>query len=122
LKRENNIICFPAPAGTRAPDPVKHCALYEEPGLSFAEHREAFKGVDFGGNPTGGRILRALYRNRIHSIEELAKTPATKLPDHRRVGQKHLNESEPPLQAMRGECRKRRQHGWEIDSRRPGRG
>jgi hypothetical protein len=89
-RRENNIIYFPTPAGTQAPNPAKHFALYEEPRLSFAEHCEAFKGMDFGGNPTRGRILWALYHNRIHSLEELAGTPATKLLDYRGVGQKTL--------------------------------
>jgi hypothetical protein len=89
-RRESNIIYFPAPAGMQAPDPAEHSAPYEEPRLSFAEHCEAFRSVDFGGNPTGGRILWALYRNRIHSIEELARTPATNLLDCRRIGQKTL--------------------------------
>jgi hypothetical protein len=89
-RRESNIIYFPAPAEMQAPDPAEHPASYEEPRLSFAAHCEAFEGVDFGGNPTGGRILWALYHNRIHSIEELARTPATNLLDCRRIGQKTL--------------------------------
>jgi hypothetical protein len=89
-ERKNNIIYFPTPAGMQAPDPAKHPAPYEEPKLSFAEHCEAFKGVDFGGNPTGGRILWALYRYRIHSIKELARTPAAKLLDCRRIRPKSV--------------------------------
>jgi hypothetical protein len=89
-RREGNIIYFPVPAGTQASEPSEHPAPYEEPRLSFAAHCEAFEGVDFGGNPTGGRILWALYHNRIHSIEELARTPAIKLLDFRRIGQKTL--------------------------------
>ena len=89
-ERENNIIYFPAPAGMPAPDYADPPAPYEEPKLSFAEHREAFKGVDFGGNPAGGQILWALYRYRIHSIEELARTPAAKLLNCRRLGPKSV--------------------------------
>jgi hypothetical protein len=73
----------------QAPDPTEYPAHKEEPRLLFAEHCEAFKGVDFGGNPTEGRILWALYHNRIHSIEELVRTPASKLLDCRHVGEKN---------------------------------
>jgi hypothetical protein len=73
---------------------------YEEPRLSFAEHCEAFKGVDFGGNPTGGRILWVLYHNRIHSIEELARTPATELLNYRRVGPKTLERIRAALESQ----------------------
>ena len=70
--------------------PLIGLALALKAKLSFAEHCEAFKGVDFGGNPTGGRILWALYRYRIHSIEELARTQAAKLLDCRRIGPKSV--------------------------------
>jgi hypothetical protein len=88
LKRERNIIYFPGAWQDEAPDLVEHPAVHEEPRPSFAEHCGAFKGVDFGGNPTGGRIIWALYHRRIHSIEELARTPTAQLLDCRCFGQK----------------------------------
>jgi hypothetical protein len=94
---EGNIIRFHAPTGTQAPDPAEQPAHEEE--LSFTEHREAFKGVDFGGNPTECRILWALYRNRIHSIEKLARIPATKLLDCRRIGEKTLEQIRAALES-----------------------
>jgi hypothetical protein len=87
---EDNIVCFHAPAGTQAPDHAGQREHEEE--LSFTEHREAFKGVDFGGEPAESRILWALYRNHIHSIEKLARIPATELLDCRRIGEKTLGQ------------------------------
>jgi hypothetical protein len=98
-KPEDNVIRFPAPEGTQAPDITKHPAHEEEPMLSFAEHCEAFRGVDFGGNPTECRILWALYRNRIHSVEELVRTPATELLDCRRIGPKTLGQIRAALES-----------------------
>jgi hypothetical protein len=79
------IIPFP---GTAAATPDRRDL---ESRLSFAEHREAFRGVDFGGNPTRGRIVSALWSLNIHSLEELAK-PASleKLRERRNMGPKTL--------------------------------
>jgi hypothetical protein len=90
LKREGNIIYFPGAWQGETPAHAGHSAVYEEPWPSFAEHCEAFKGVDFGGSPNGGRILWALYHNRIHGIEELVRTPAVKLLGFHYVGEKTL--------------------------------
>jgi hypothetical protein len=80
LKREGNIIYFPGAWREEAP---------EEPlPPPFAEHCEAFKGVDFGGIQE--RILWALYYLRIHSLEELAKTPVSKLKLRYRIERKSL--------------------------------
>jgi hypothetical protein len=98
-EKENNIIYFPAPAGTQAPDPAERSAPYEEPMSPFSEHREAFKGVDLGGNPADSRILWALYRNRIHSIEALAGTPAAELLECRRIGRKTLEQIQAALES-----------------------
>jgi hypothetical protein len=87
---EKKIICFPGAWQEEPTDPAEHPALYEEPRPPFAEHCEAFKGIDFGGNPAGDRILWALYHNRIHSIEDLARTPAAELLGYRRIGKKIL--------------------------------
>jgi hypothetical protein len=54
----------------------------------FEAHCEGFKGVDFGS--AHARILWALYYLRIHSLEELAGTPASKLKLRHRIGRKSL--------------------------------
>jgi hypothetical protein len=84
LKREGNIIYFPGGAWPQeAPEPPK-----EPPIPCYDEHCESFSGVDFGGNHA--RILGAFYYLRIHSLEELAGTPVSKLKLHYRIGRKSL--------------------------------
>jgi excisionase family DNA binding protein len=62
-----------------------------EHNLSFAEHREAFKDVLLE-YPKGmrTRIIQVLYNIHIHSLEELAKTPASILLNKRNIGCKSL--------------------------------
>jgi hypothetical protein len=88
LKREGNIIYFPGAWPEETPEPPREPERPLPP--PFAEHCEGFNGVDFGGNPNGGRILWALHYLRIHSLEELAKTPVSKLRLRYRIGRKSL--------------------------------
>jgi hypothetical protein len=86
LKREGNIIYFP---GAWQGEPPELPKASEEPPLPpFDEHCEGFSGVDFGG--IRARILWALYYLRIHSMEELARTPVSKLKFRNRIGRKSL--------------------------------
>jgi hypothetical protein len=86
LKREGNIIYFPGAWQEEPPEPSK--APEEPPLPQFDEHCEGFKVVDFGS--IHDRILWALYYLRIHSLEELAKTPVSKLKLRYRIGRKSL--------------------------------
>jgi hypothetical protein len=83
LKREGNIIYFP---GAWQEVPPK--APEEPPQPQFNEHCKGFNGVDFGS--THVRILWALYYLRIHSLEELVRTPVSKLKFRSRIGRKSL--------------------------------
>jgi hypothetical protein len=83
LRREGNIIYFSGARPEEAPESPK-----EPPIPCYDEHCESFSGVDFGGIQK--RILWALYNLRIHSLEELAKTPVSKLKLRYRIGCKSL--------------------------------
>jgi hypothetical protein len=88
LKREGNIIYFPGAWQKEAPE-IRRKIPNDPASLPpFEEHREGFKGVDFGS--AHARILWALYYLRIHSLEELAGTPASKLKLRNRIGRKSL--------------------------------
>ena len=80
------IIPFPGTAG-KAPEEREPIP---ESGPSFAEHCAVFKGVDFGNKYTRGKIVWALWSLKIHSLEELAETPAAKILTRHRIGPKTL--------------------------------
>jgi integration host factor subunit beta len=86
LWREGNIICFPGAWREETPDPPK--APEKPPLPSFEDHCEGFSGADFGG--IHHRILWALYYLRVHSLDDLAKTPVSKLRLRNRIGRKSL--------------------------------
>jgi excisionase family DNA binding protein len=59
--------------------------------LSFREHSEGFKKAGFNNNKKiDTRIIRVLYDLHIHTLEELAKTPASTLLKIRNIGSKTI--------------------------------
>jgi excisionase family DNA binding protein len=64
---------------------------WEKKALSFREHSEGFKKVGFNNNKKiDTRIIRVLYDLHIHTLEELAKTPASTLLKIRNIGSKTI--------------------------------
>jgi hypothetical protein len=88
LRREGNIIYFPGAWREEIPEPPK--APEEPPLPSFEEHCEGFEGATFGSISIHSRIIWALYYLRIHSLDDLSRTPVSKLRLRNRIGLKNL--------------------------------
>jgi hypothetical protein len=79
LKREGNIIYFPGAWQKEAPDHTEHPMPEADPMPPFLEYRDTFRELGIFAPGNHETIYYSLYRLRIRSLEELAKTPPGKI-------------------------------------------